>query len=754
MSDEANDWSHGERLYHLLPAIYRIRDAEQGEALRALMSLIEGELEAVERNIEDLRENSFIETCDDWAIPYIADLLGVRALHSIASAGVFSQRAYVANTLRYRRRKGTAAVLEQLARDVTAWPARVVEFFQLLATTQHLNHVRPGNLRTPDLRDGNALELLGTPFESAAHSGEVRHIASARGRYNIPSLGLFVWRLQAYPVTRARAHAAGTPAQGRYTFHPLGLDAPLFNRPRSETEITHLAEEINVPGRLRRRALYDDLKRIRERGSAARSAYFSEPPVFQLFIDEQFDTDGNAIPLEPAEILICDLSDWRRPPDSVTLTRRVRQPDGGSIQQLVVLPIRAGVDPVLGRIVFPLGREPDSLHVSHAHGFSADVGGGPYDRRESLAASLTRAVDWQAGVTRDPSIGAVDGEPIFPTLGDAVRAWNARPAGSVGVICVMDSDSYVENLSGAASIQLPAGSQLHIVAADWPLTEIPDGIGLRRRVLGQLAPSGPRPLIRGRVSVRGTTSGEAPDAGELVLNGLMIDGEMRVLIGNLGSLRIEHCTLVPGVGDLQVNPSAAPGSRNDRLNVNLSRSIVGGIVLPDSVATLRIEDSIVDRPGEVAIDAPGSLVAIEQCSILGGVNARELDAGNSLFMEAVTVERRQQGCVRFSHVADGSRTPRRYRCQPDLALKGIGDPSERGRIRAHLLPSFSSTDFGHPAYAQLSRSCAVEITTGGEDGAEMGVFHHLKQAQRASNLETALNEYLPFGLEAGLLFVT
>ncbi len=44
-------------------------------------------------------------------------------------------------------------MLEQLARDVTGWPARVVEFFERLATTQYLNHLRPQALARADLRD-------------------------------------------------------------------------------------------------------------------------------------------------------------------------------------------------------------------------------------------------------------------------------------------------------------------------------------------------------------------------------------------------------------------------------------------------------------------------------------------------------------------------------------------------------------------------------------------------------------------------
>jgi hypothetical protein len=100
-------------LYELLPAIYRIRDAEQGEPLKALLFVMARQLQVVEDDIDQLYENAFIETCEEWLVPYIGDLLGVRPLQP-AGADVFTLRAYVANTLAYRRRKGTVAVLEEL----------------------------------------------------------------------------------------------------------------------------------------------------------------------------------------------------------------------------------------------------------------------------------------------------------------------------------------------------------------------------------------------------------------------------------------------------------------------------------------------------------------------------------------------------------------------------------------------------------------------------------------------------------------
>ncbi len=164
-----------QRLYELLPAIHRIRDAEQGEPLRALLSVIAEQVALLEENLDQLYDDQFIETCAEWVVTYIGDLIGYRGLHGVTAA-IGSPRAEVANTIGYRRRKGTAAMLEQMARDVTGWPARAVEYFELLATTQYMNHLRPHNLAAPDMRRWEALERLGTAFETAAHTVEVRRI--------------------------------------------------------------------------------------------------------------------------------------------------------------------------------------------------------------------------------------------------------------------------------------------------------------------------------------------------------------------------------------------------------------------------------------------------------------------------------------------------------------------------------------------------------------------------------------------------
>ncbi|MGA8133446.1 MAG: hypothetical protein WCA48_04730, partial [Pseudomonas gingeri] len=86
------------------------------------------------RSIDRLSENQSIETCDDWVIPYIGDLVATRLVSCLDAA---AQRIDVAKTIYYRRRAGTVGLLEELAADIAGRDARVVEFFRRLGRTRH-----------------------------------------------------------------------------------------------------------------------------------------------------------------------------------------------------------------------------------------------------------------------------------------------------------------------------------------------------------------------------------------------------------------------------------------------------------------------------------------------------------------------------------------------------------------------------------------------------------------------------------------
>jgi hypothetical protein len=756
----------GDRLYQLLPAVHRIRDAARGEPLHALLQAIDAEFGRLQDDIEGLYDNWFIETCDEWVVSYIGDLLGVRPIRSIAPADI-SLRGYVANTLAYRRRKGTALVLEQLARDVTGWPAHAVEFFQRLATTQHMNHVRPSPAPVPDLRNAADAQLAGTAFGAFAHVPEMRRIGTRGGRYNVPNVGLFLWRLQSFTIGQrtlgvsatdfgsARRIASSEP--NTFSFHPAGVEMPLFNVPIAEEDLSHLAEEHNVPAPLRPPVLARELAAIRRSAPPSDLRVMrADAPAFRIFA--RLAGAPQFVEAPTQHIYMC----------SIPAELELSSP----------LILAVAIDCERGRLRFPAALDIDEVRTCHAYGFPGDLGGGPYDRAESIH-TVNGAIDtdsdaaragffaptWQTGVSHlEP---ATTDPPIFSSLRDAISAWNARAPGETGVMVLMDSltdDSLSTVASPPAPLEIlvPPGSRLLIAAAQWPRDA--DG----RRLKGVLTSSAVRPHVVGDLVVRGVGAGDPANAGLLVLNGLMIEGSVEVADGNLATLAVQHCTVVPGAGRLRA-------AANPRLKIAVERSILGGVDIAAPIQQMSVTDSMIEAESgspSFAVHAPQTPCSLKSCTIVGRTHVQSLEASDCIFTGEIEAIRRQTGCVRFSFVPEGSRTSRRYRCQPQLAVetavtrareqassKGLSLSDAqvidvREATLARVRPLFATLRYGAADYGQLDVRCAIEIREGAEQGAEMGMYRFLQQPVREANLRTVLQEYLRFGLEAGTFFVT
>jgi hypothetical protein len=271
--------------------------------------------------------------------------------------------------------------------------------------------------------------------------------------------------------------------------------------------------------------------------------------------------------------------------------------------------------------------------------------------------------------------------------------------------------------------------------------------------------------------------------GRLTLSGVVVEGFVRVT-GDLAELRVLHSTLVPGRSIAEGTPPSTKASilvdatsgateLNTHFALELASSICGPIEVPEDARGIWILDSIVDGLGGRALgdgSATGHTapLTIERSTVLGTLAAHQIEGSESIFTGRVDAARTQAGCVRFSFVPRGSRTPRRHRCQPDLRIRqelddalaanpALTQPQQdalRAYVAGWLVPSFAAFAYGQPGYCQLRLSAPAEIRKGAADGSEMGVYCQLKQPQRESNLRVRLDEYLPFGLEAGFIYVT
>ena len=713
-----------DRLYDLIPVIYRLRDADQGYPLRALLRVIAEQVDVLEKDIAGLYENWFIETCDDWVVPYIGALIGYTPVstgvgtatttRALVRERVTVPRREVANTIRFRRRKGTLPLLQELAEAVTGWPARAVEFYRLLAVTQNIDFLHMDRGRTAETRDGDALDMLGSAFDEMARNVDVRRVSSAhaRGTANIQEVGVFAWRLRAYTVTQAPAYCFEEVSPSCFLFSALGNDTPLFINSESK------GADPPLPLPITRRAL--ETREVSEAGGATTSGvpyYYGADKSLMIW------TGTPLTPVDASRIVPADLTDWTYRP----------------------LPGQVAVDPVLGRLVFPPTQSRrQAVWVSYAYGFTADIGGGEYHRTLSQPSD---AIVYQVGQ------GAQ-----FGRIADALTQWR-QDAPPHTVIEIIDSNAYAEPISvdlvKDQTLQLRAanGKRPVLRMLDWQTSE-PDALSI------------------------------AGEAGWFTLDGIIVTGRGLQVGGDVSGVTIRHSTLVPGWGldcDCQPRHASEPSLEiiGAPLCITIEHSILGAIrVERDEVAEdpvqIRLSDSIVDAMGEdrVALGTSGSLCAhtalsLWRSTVIGQLQTHLLEiAENSIMLGTVTVCRRQRGCVRFCYVPSGSRTPRRFECQPDMVVQAVDDLLAAGDVtqaqhdtlvageRLRVEPEFDSIRYGTPAYCRLTTTCAPEIAAGAGDASEMGVFHDLYQPQRVANLRQRLGEYTPAGSDAGIIYAS
>ena len=486
-----------DKLWKLLPAIYRTLDTDSFTTpgpLREMVNRIGAQAAVLRRSIDRLWEDQSIETCDDWVIAYIADLLATNLVASLDARG---QRLDVAKTIYYRRRKGTLAVLEGIAADITGWDAHVVEFFRRLGRTRH-NFDPPLTLAadTTDPAGTLALELeeglLGqwthtgaggwadlrnrygatraqTAYDEYYHTADFRRGVDRVGWHNIPRLGVFLWRLISFGVDQTTP-VPMTACPGQYSFDPTGREIPLFAA-AERTESASYGEnwvsplEWQLPGPI---------------ASALLQAALTEPQTVPLYA--ALAPDGVTVVPNSMGVFTHSVSGY-----SLIDSSHFLDPTTG----------RSTIYPELGRfhvVNAPVGAP---LFVTYRYGFSSTIGAGPYDRRL-------------------PGVA----QPVPPTPVTTVQGGNP------------------------VTVLTPTGTTT--IADSLTYTSVGDVTGIQDVTIQAAAEK--RPVFRQPAAASGvnswTLAGNADSTLEIA--GLLISGGDIVLTGKFSSVTFTCCTLDPG----------------------------------------------------------------------------------------------------------------------------------------------------------------------------------------------------------------
>jgi hypothetical protein len=747
-----NDQDHYEayyadKLWNLLPAVYRAQDTDQFNSngpLRELVNRIGAQAAVLRRSLDRMWEDQSIESCDDWVIPYIGDLLATNLVANLDARG---QRLDVAKTIYYRRRKGTLAILEEIATDITGWEAKVVEFFRRLGRTRHGLDPAIGlaTSRNPDVAQLQFAEGLVGPltrtgiggladlrnvygatkarsaFDEFFHTADFRFGRGQVGWYNIPRLGVFLWRLQSFgtgPTTPVPVD--GCP--GLYTVDPTGRDVPLFAAPRTADAygsnwVSPVEAQLPTP---------------------------ISQPLFDAQLPVPSSPPFGVVPTPAFQLY----------PDSLAVFSTPTPETNAEALPVAHLAVR----PPRGRVYVALSPAAP-VWVTYHYGFSSEIGAGPYDRRLGRSAPPTP-------------------DPQAKRSGGGEKALVGAGAGAVpqsGTVTLTDSLTYTaaDDVNGVqGQLTVRAGEQQR------PVLRLPPTPGAW------------------------TFTGAAGTTGNcLVLDGLFLSGADLVLKGEFECVTLTCCTLDPGSAAVLFPPPgtsppsslfavAADGRElvPSRLWIEgrvgtliLERSITGPIRTRGSgeVETLTINDSIIQAiptggawsipagggsdwsgpdysfPQEFA-DAALALadgdVDLSRCTVLGRAVVHRLQASECILQDLVQVDDTQHGCVRFSAWADGSILPRQYE-------------SVRIRQGASL---FTSADFGQPGYGQLlptadaailpqtgvNPAAPPTITAGAQDGSEMGAFARERNPIKERGLLLKYKEFMPAGLVPVIIYVT
>jgi Phage tail protein (Tail_P2_I) len=782
-------------LFERLPEIYRTRDAEQTPAnqLRAYLAAIEGPFGALHEHIAQLYEDLFIDTCDDWVIPYIADLLGTTHLKGEPR----TLRADVADTIALRRRKGTLGAIERLAVNLTGWACRGVELRENLGWSQHLNHQRPDAGGEPPyaeptltrfdvprggtapIRDPAALALLGTPFDSFAYTADTKPAVDDARHINLPNLAIFLWRLAAYRLPRVRPLARGVTDLGaqptglarfvlRFDLHPLNMPMRLFNTSRpgflragtSGGVVSPLTEADAVPGPMLDARLTSGTPAGHPdayvqvdfyNGSVTPPAGFDLGDVgLQLFMPQTLAS--LLVPAPPD-------TEWRwgfRGDNLCAWETGLRRP------------VRSGevvVDPDIGRLLIGLDTSAQAgelivtdngglvsrMFVAVTYGAAGPVGAHPVTRSfpaADPAVELRRVGDVAGGISLQAALNglAVVTRPVVIEIHDSL-------VHRIDVSLLPGT-----TVDGTVSLRLAHSLTIRAAGEHRPIVALAQPLSLRPVSAAAATPFEPQVRLEGLYLTPDET---VPfPAGEALINRAAV-----------ARLEIVGCTLAPGGHSLRggtrapMQPAlhlvtgygfADPADVNGFVptpDIVIQRSIAGTLAV-DERYRLDIEDSIVDA-GLGFVDAPTGLFAIaaatdpantwgasldfDGLTCFGPVRVAAVGGFGGIFTQRFAVLDNQRGCVKWSAFSgDADRLPPNHFCVRATDARIV----------------FTSERFNDPGYAQLARETDRRVRELGPDDDAMGAFGFLLEAHKWTNLHVRLREFMPVGVRPLVVPVT
>jgi hypothetical protein len=721
----------GEQLYGLLPELYRTRDgsveavgdADRGGDLARYLDSHGVLLDLIHATLEQQQRDLFPDTCQDWLLPYFAELLAATMLSPHAEG----RHREISNAVPWRQRKGTLRCAEEIAEAVGGAEAEIQEGWRRVALTPRIGmplldrsvidselQDNPASLgfanRHPDL----PVATVDLRAHSRAVAAEADNPAARRSLFaGVPRTWRQLNRLAAPCFQDSFEDASrrtvdfrtGGPRPGRYHHRRLLAYLPpppgLFPMPPLSVKWSeldnprhaHLIEQVEENGAWVIRNL------TRRRLEVTERAELSEARAYRVeslcFIDELTVQAGGTLDLYRVEATRVEV-----------LTASTEQPVFNAVDCLFdELSVGAG---------FAVMDSCTVLGTAYLHSidaldclFSVISGTGvtgvvqhcrvPEDAPFAATGVTLEELHFESPAYFSSQISLAARAVLAPGTGDAITA-GARDGGELGYY-------HRGRPYGAVRILGPfAGAQALVIPA-------PDGFTLRELTFEE------------PVEVSG------------------------------GLLALQRCA-----------------ARQLTVTTTLTSPDLAAVPVLDARECVFTE-----------LEIPHRQARLEYCTVMESISSKHLQASDCVF--AGVIEGVQQtppangqasfeNCLRFSALPAGLLTGIEALPESDARKRlaralGLLDRLGAYRPGSNTLdrPLFLTLDyclpgghqrrtpeFGEPGYGVLSPYSSEAIRFGAEDGGEMGAMHGEFYSLKSEAVLDKLTEFLPVGIEPTLIF--
>ena len=174
-------------------------------------------------------------------------------------------------------------------------------------------------------------------------------------------------------------------------------------------------------------------------------------------------------------------------------------------------------------------------------------------------------------------------------------------------------------------------------------------------------------------------------------------------------------------------------------SISINKSIIQGFDVPEDTF-MEVEDSVLISRGEMS---RMNSVSLLKTTVIGNFSCKEAPIiQDSIISGVLAIKNASKSKIVYTYVGE-----------LNVGRAAVQEKVINGAESPHKTLHFQSTDIASAEFAMLSDFTEKKILCGASNGEEIGVFNSFRLRLRDNKILERIKQYLPYGLEADLVYV-